>query len=68
MGVKASSEHRKKDGSGMDVLANYVFINLSHNFDINASIDNEFDEALFTMALTEIVSDKEGEYYSDVSL
>lgn len=42
----------------MDVLRTTVFIKLSKNYDIRASVDFEFDEALFTMDLTELVKDE----------
>lgn len=51
----------------MDVLTNTVFINLSHNFDISASIDADFDEALFTMALTEVVKEDSRELSTEQS-
>jgi hypothetical protein len=63
--VEASAEHRKKDGSGMDVLGTNVLIDMSHNFDIGASIEAEFDEALYTMALTEVVRAEDRDYYSE---
>lgn len=49
----------------MDILSTYVFIDLSHNFDIMADVSAEFDEALFTMALTEFDTDESREYYSE---
>ena len=63
--VEASAEHHKKDGSGMDVLGTNVLIDMAHNFDIGASVEAEFDEALYTMAFTEVVKAEDKDYYSE---
>jgi hypothetical protein len=55
-GLRRSSEHQggKNDKDNHETLVTTVFINLSRNFDITASIDAEFDRSLFSMALTEV--------------
>jgi hypothetical protein len=55
-GLRRSSEHQggKNGKDNHETLVTTVFINLSHNFDISASIDAEFDRSLFSMALTEV--------------
>jgi len=59
--LKGSSEHEegKKGRNKQESLTTAVFINLSHNFDISASIDAEFDRSLFTMGLTEVLKTDE---------
>lgn len=58
-GLEGSADHHvgKTGGGSLAALTlvSTVFINLSHNFDISASIDADFDEALFTMALAEVI-------------
>jgi hypothetical protein len=41
------------------VLEHETEIKLSHNFDLQASVEFEFDEALFTIDLHEISPDEE---------
>jgi hypothetical protein len=53
-GLRRSSEHQGGKNDNHETLVTTVFINLSHNFDISASIDAEFDRSLFSMALTEV--------------
>lgn len=57
-GLQGSAEHQdSRGGKALASLRSTVWINLSHNFDISASIDADFDEALFTMALAEVVEE-----------
>lgn len=54
-------------GKTADILVESVGIDLSSNFDIRATLDFEFDEALFTLGFTESARDESGEWYTDVS-
>jgi len=54
----------KKQGhhdGGMGTLMKTIDINLSSNYDLSTSIEFEFDQALFTMTLTELVKDEDDE-------
>ena len=51
----------------MDVLRAHIPVEISANFDIRASIDFEFDQGLFTMALVELGTDEEGALVADQS-
>ena len=51
----------------MDTLTQAISIEPSSNFDISASVEFEFDQALFTMALTEAVKVPGGELHNELS-
>lgn len=50
-----------------DVLRAHIPVEISNNFDIRASLDFEFDQGLFTMALIEFVNDEENKLVADQS-
>lgn len=50
-----------------DVLRAHIPVEISNNFDISASLDFEFDQGLFTMALVEFGNDEEGKMVADQS-
>lgn len=56
-GVMVPKGHGGQDGR-MGTLMKTVDIELSSNFDLTASIEFEFDQALFTISLSEIVNDE----------
>lgn len=57
----------REDGKPADILAERIVFDLSSNFDIRASLDWEYDQALFTLGFTEAVRDESGEWYADAS-
>jgi len=54
-------------GKTTDVLLEAISIDLRSNFDIRASVDFEYDEALYTLGLTESVSEEGGDWYTDAT-
>ena len=57
----------KMPGDNGPSLGRAVSINLSSNFDVHASVEFEFDQALFTMALTEVETDSDRELETEES-
>jgi hypothetical protein len=48
----------------MDILSWNIPIEFNTNFDIEASVEFEFDQGLFTMSLSEIEKDEEGQVHA----
>lgn len=51
----------------MDILKAYIPIEITHNYDITASVEFEYDEGLFTLKLSEIEKDEEGHFVAEQS-
>jgi hypothetical protein len=51
----------------MDILRAYIPIEITHPYDIAASVEFEFDEGLFTLKLSEIEKDEEGRFIAEQS-
>ena len=56
-----------ENGKTMVVLLETISIDLRTNFDIRATIDFEYDQALFGLGLTESVSDDSGDWQAEVT-
>lgn len=54
-------------GKLVDSMFETVSIDLSNNYDLRASIDFEFDQALFTIGFTESAQDESGEWQTETS-
>lgn len=49
-----------ENGRLVDSMLEFVSIDLSSNYDLRASIDFEFDQALYTIGFTESSQDESG--------
>ena len=54
-------------GRAREVLADPITIDLSQNFDVRASLDFEYDAAMFALELTEAVQGEDGEWQVEES-
>lgn len=63
---KTAATHGAR-GSARDILKENIEIQLAKNFDISASIEHEYDQALFTLELAEQVRGGNGELRTDQS-
>lgn len=51
--VEKTPATQRDRGSARDILRENIEIQLAKNFDISASIEHEYDQAMFTLALAE---------------
>lgn len=49
----------------MDMLRAYIPVEITHNYEITASVEFEFDEGLFTLKLSEVERDEEGRFVAE---
>jgi hypothetical protein len=54
-------------GKLVDSMVEQVSIDLSSNYDLRASVDFEFDHALFTIGFTESAEDESGAWQAEAS-
>jgi hypothetical protein len=52
--IKTVTERSISSIVSMDILRAYIPIEITHNYDITASVEFEYDEGLFTLKLSEI--------------
>lgn len=66
-GVVLPRKHAHHDGGYAGALLQTVDIELRSNFDLSASIEFEFDQAMFGLALSEVTADEDGELGAELS-
>lgn len=63
--IKQVTERSVSSIVTMDILRAYIPVEITHNYEMTASIEFEFDEGLFTLKLSEVEKDEEGRFIAE---